>query len=259
MRRFAAILLGTTLLAVSPRAFAGTKSIDESAWKRTGGVPTSLPGVYVERNQILFHNAARYYQLKRFEYTPDEQGRAIDRDFFGRYSTWERLLYFGYGLTNGLAVEMEATVVSDAVLETSPQDTGSRRRIRESGLGDMETRLNWQWLREEESRPGVFSYGEIGYPLQPGNRIIGSSEWEGKLGSGMMRSTRWGTVALRAAAKYESEEGAVEFGEVGLDYLKQVTPACRFLAGVERLPNEWEFVLVAQFHDFSPPRFPESP
>lgn len=257
MRTFAAFWIGIGLLAGASPAPAGTASIDDRAWKRTRGVPTSQPGVYLERNDLLVDNASRYYRLGRYEYAPSELGHSLDRDFFGSFSSWERLLYVSYGLTDRVSVETEARFVSEAVLETSPRDPVSRRVVRESGLGDLESRVNWQWLSEGVSLPGAFSFGEVSYPLQGGNRIITDGSWDCALGTGILKNLPFGMIAMSASAQYESDDGTIEPAELGIDYLKKVTTDLRFLAALDRLPNEWEFMIVAQFRDFSPARFPE--
>ena len=82
------------------------------------------------------------------------------RDFRSKYRASEGLIFFGYGITERLAVEFEAAVIS-ATLEKSKDDPSAMPdKLKESGLGDVEGQFRWRWAKENERRPELFSYFE---------------------------------------------------------------------------------------------------
>ena len=84
------------------------------------------------------------------------------------------------------------------------------------------------------SGPEVFSYFETVFPLQKRKRLIGTQDWEFKLGTGVIRGFRWGTTTLRAAIAYDRAERKGELGEYAVEYLKRLSPAVRVFAAIER-------------------------
>ena len=58
-------------------------------------------------------------------------------------------------------------------------------------------------MKENERRPEVFSYFETVFPLQDEYSLIGTSDWEFKLGTGITKGFSWGTITLRTAAEYD--------------------------------------------------------
>ena len=217
---------------------------------RGTGIPTSQFGTYVRKGELLVYPFFEYYRDKDFEYKPSEFGFGIDQDYRGKYRASEGLLFMAYGLSDWLAVELEAAVI-DATLETSLDDlSGIPEKIHESGLGDVEGQLRARWFRETERRPEVFSYFEAVAPLQKDKRLIGTQEWELKLGAGLVKGFSWGTVTVRAAAEYARDEGErkLEFGEYAVEYLKRLSPRWRVYLGVEGEQDEVSLIPEAQWH-----------
>lgn len=205
-------------------------------------IPTSMFGTYVNPGELLVYPFFEFYGDNNYEYSPNELGYGVDMDYRGDYEASEGLIFLGYGLTRSLCLEVEAAVIT-AELEPSPDDPATPAgAIQESGLGDVQTQLNWLFMRETESRPAAFSFLEVVYPLQKSRVLIGTSEWEFKLGAGLIRGFHWGTMMVRAAAEYNQSESAVELGEIAASYLKRLSPNFRVYFGVEGTQDEWELI-----------------
>jgi hypothetical protein len=217
---------------------------------RGSGISTSQFGTYVRKGELIVYPFFEYYRDADAEYKPSEFGFGLDQDFRGKYRASEGLLFLGYGLTDWLAIELEAAVI-DATLETSPDDpSGIPARIHESGLGDVEGQFRARWSRETERRPEVFSYFEAAAPFQKDKLLIGTSEWELKVGAGLVKGFSWGTVTVRAAAEYARDEveRKLEFGEYAVEYLKRLSPRWRGYLGVEGEQDEVSLIPEAQWH-----------
>jgi hypothetical protein len=242
---YRALIVVLVLVATQPLEARAQQRIDRSR-DRGPGIPTSMFGTYIDRGELLVYPFFEYYLDRNAEYKPQELGYGLDVDFRGRYRATEGLIFLGYGISERLAVELEAAVIS-ARLEKSPTDPSSMPdTLKESGLGDVEGQLRWRWNRETESRPEIFSYFEAVLPLQKDKRLIGTQHWEFKLGTGIVRGLSWGTVTLRAAVEYDGEENSIGPGEYAVEYLKRVSPALRLYAGVEGSEDEIEWISEAQ-------------
>ena len=101
-------------------------------------------------------------------------------------------------------------------------------KLKESGLGDVESQLRWRYSKETESRPGFFGYYETVFPLQKDKKLIGTPDWELKLGSGMIKGFNWGTMTVRLSAEYAAEDEEFAFGEYAVEYLKRISELFRF-------------------------------
>jgi hypothetical protein len=249
------VIIFTTFLLIPAWSLCGThgslSSDDELPpylRDRGPGISTSMFGTYVLPGELLVYPFFEYYLDHDAEYSPQELGFGLDRDFRGEYEAFEGLIFLGYGLTSDISVEMEAAVIS-ADLDKSPEDpTDVPDEINESGLGDVQTQINWRWLRETGRRPALFSYFEVVYPLQKDKVLIGTSDWEFKLGTGVIRGFGWGTMTLRAAVEYDRSEDKFEIGEVAVEYLRRFSPLMRLYVGVEGTQDEVELIPELQLH-----------
>ena len=215
---------------------------------RGTGVPTSMFGTYVVSGELLIYPFFEYYYDDNMEYAPAELSYGLNEDYRGKYRASEWLIFLGYGMTDMVALEVEVAVI-DATLEKSRDDPSDMPdRIFESGLGDVQMQLDWRWVTESEHRPEVFSYAEVVFPFNKDKVLIGTSDWEIKLGIGAIRGYRWGTVTGRAAVEYSAEESKLELGEIAIEYLKRVSPSWRLYTGVEAAQDEVELILEAQWH-----------
>lgn len=221
---------------------------------RGTGIPTSMFGTYVRPGELLVYPFIEFYRDSNMEYSPDEFGYDLDRDYRGRYQATEALIFIGYGLSNRWAIEFEAAVI-DSSLEKSSDDTSEMpNKIEESGLGDVEGELRYRWFEENEHRPEVFNYFEYVIPTQEEGSLIGTTDWEFKLGVGAVKGFSWGTMTLRAALEYDMAEETTEIGEAAIEYLKRINPRWRLFLAVEGAEDEWEFIPELQWH-FRPNMF----
>jgi hypothetical protein len=231
------------LLPATPRA---QQPLDRSR-DRGPGIPTSMFGTYIEQGEVLIYPFFEYYRDSDAEYSPDELGYGLDEDFRGRYRASEALLFVGWGVSKRLALEFEIATIS-ATQERSPDDpTAMPASITESGLGDVEGQVRWRWTEETNRAPELFSYFETVFPLQKSRQLIGTSDWEFKLGTGVVRGFSWGTATFRAAVEYDGEEGTMALGEYALEYLKRLSSSWRVLAAVEGSEDEIEGITELQW------------
>lgn len=232
-------LLAVLLAALALPAAAPAVPIEEPETlpahlrDRGTGVPTSMFGTYVRKGELLVYPFAEWYADANYEYKPSELGYGLDVDHRGRYSGSEQLVFLGYGVTRDLAIEVEGAYIS-AELDKAPNDpTALPGEFEEAGIGDVEGQIRWRFLREEGGRPMAFTYFETVLPLQKNRYLIGTRDWEFKLGAGIARGYRWGTMTFRLAGEYAREERKFEAGEYALEYLRRLSPTWRVYAGIE--------------------------
>jgi hypothetical protein len=215
---------------------------------RGTGVPTSMFGTYVRPGELLIYPFFEYYYDNNMEYEPAELGFSLEQDFRGLYRASEGLIFLGYGLTDRLAFELEAAVIKASLEKSSSDPSAMPASITESGLGDVQTQIDWSWLKETETRPEIFSYAEVVYPHNKDKVLIGTSDWEVKVGTGLLRGFSWGTMTARAALEYAAADGTTELGEMAIEYLKRVSRSLRVYLGVEGAQDEVELIAEAQWH-----------
>ena len=209
---------------------------------RGTGIATSMFGTYITAGQIILYPFYEFYYDKDAEYGPQEFGFDLDADFRGLYRAHEGLIYFGYGISDNFAFEFEAAYIAAEQHKSKNDPTAMPDKIKESGIGDVESQLRWRWNKESEDSPEIFSYFETVFPLQRNRQLIGTQEWEFKLGSGMIKGFRWGTLTTRLAVEFVTEENKVEFGEYAIEYLNCVSALFRYYVGVEGSQDEIEFI-----------------
>jgi hypothetical protein len=249
MKSAALCLLVSSLISVAADT-ARAQGADLPAYlqDRGTGQPTSMFGVYIRERELLVYPFFEYYYDNDIEYTPDELGYGQDVDYRGKYRATEGLIFLGYGVTDWLAVELEAAVI-DASLESAPEDTtGVPDKIEESGSGDVEGQIRARLKRETEGGPEIFSYFEAVSPQQKDKVLIGTPDWEFKLGFGVVRGFSWGTMTLRLAGEYNKEEDKGELGEYAVEYLNRLSPKWRVYLGIEGSQDELELIPEAQWH-----------
>lgn len=215
---------------------------------RGTGVPSSMFGTYIRPGQLRIYPYYEYYLDNDFEYKPAELGYGLDQDFRGRYRASEWLLFLGYGLTDWMALEVEAAVISANLRKSASDPSPTPAEISESGLGDVETQLRVRWMRENDRRPELFSFFETVFPFQKSKKLIGTRHWEWKAGFGLIRGFSFGTVTLRVAGEYTTEESTLELGEYAVEYLKRISPSWRAFVAVEGSQDEVELITEAQWH-----------
>lgn len=249
MKRLKLALSFVWAIGMLPRDAAAQDGDTLPSWLRDRGtgIPTSMFGTYVRPGELLLYPFFEYYRDHNAEYSPDDFGFGLDQDFRGRYRAYEGLIFVGYGLTDWLAIEFETAVIK-ATLHTAPEDpTAVPDVIEESGWGDIEGQLRARWLKERPGRPEIFSFFEVVVPHQKDKPLIGTPDWEFKLGTGLIRGFRWGTMTLRVAAEYSLEESKIEFGEYAVEYLRRLSPGWRVYLGIEGSQDEVELIPEVQW------------
>jgi hypothetical protein len=225
-------------------ATAGAQAFDRLR-DRGPGVPVSMFGSYIESGQLFIYPFFEYYRDSNAEYKPAELGYGLEQDFRAKYRAYEGLIFIGYGISERLAVEFEAAVIR-ATQHKAPEDPSTMpATLTESGLGDVEGQLRWLWNREDAGTPAFFTYFETVFPLQKSKQLIGTAEWEFKLGSGMVRGFRWGTTTLRLGIGYS--EGSLELGEYAVEYLRRLSSQVRLFGAIEGSEDEVELITEAQW------------
>jgi hypothetical protein len=215
---------------------------------RGTGVPTSMFGTYIRRREILVYPFYEFYYDHNAEYDPSETGYGPEADYVARYVAHEGLVYFAYGITDWLMIEVEAAVISATQWKADEDTTQTPDSIHEAGLGDVEGEVRWRYFPEREIRPELFGYFETVLPLQPDRRIIGTSAWEFKFGAGIMKGFAFGTFTGRVAVEYDAGEEKFEVGEYALEYLKRISTHFSVFGMIEGSQDEVELVAELNLH-----------
>lgn len=253
MRLMVLALLGV-LIAPSPaaaearRGHLETDGLPSHLRDRGEGIPLSMFGTFVQKGQLLVYPFVEFYRDANFEYKPSDLGQPEEIDYRGEYQASEQLLFLAYGLSDRLAIELEGAIIQAELTKSSLDGSALPARIKESGVGDVEGQIRWRWAKETQKRPEVFSYFETVGPTQPEGSLIGTSDWEFKLGTGVTRGFAWGTMAARFAVEYSRGESTFDAGEMAVEYLKRLSPNWRVYAGVEGNQDEIGLITEAQWH-----------
>ena len=212
------------------------------------GTPTSMFGTYIEKGELRVYPFFEYYLHNKEEYAPNEFGYIGEMDFESKFREYEWLIFLGYGITDNLVIELEDAVTS-ATLEKSEDDNSEMPdELTDSGIGDVQTQINWRWITETEARPAAFSYFEVVFPTVDEGSLIGTSDWEFKFGSGIEKGFNWGTLTCRASIEYIAEDSSFESGEFAVEYLKRLSRYWRVYTGIEGNSDEMELIAEAQWH-----------
>jgi hypothetical protein len=247
-RAVCALILGLgTLLSAGSPACGGPSETPPRLEDRGGAIPTSQFGTYVSRGQFLVYPFYEYTSTGEAEYVPSELGFTGNQEFFGKLKENEALIFLAYGFSDRVALEFEAALWASAELTKAPEDpSGVPDHLKESGLGDVESQLRWVWSPETATRPLLYSFWEVVFPLQKSKVLLGTQDWETELGFGAVRGYGWGTINGRVSMKYDREDGQVEVGEYAFEYLKRTSPRWRWVASLEGEDDELSLIGEAQ-------------
>jgi hypothetical protein len=235
-------------LLASGTCVSAEENLPYYLYDRGTGIPTSMFGTYVRSGELLIYPFVEFYLDSDQEYSPDELGYDEDEDYEGKYRATEALIFIGYGINNHWALEFEAAII-DAKLEKSSDDTSDMPdTVDESGLGDVEGQIRYRWFGENTHRPELFNYFECVIPTTKEDSLIGTSDWEFKLGIGTVKGFHWGTMTLRGAVEYDKAEDKTELGELAVEYLKRINKTWRVFLAIEGTQDEWECIPELQWH-----------
>ena len=225
----------------------GAQDLPYYLYDRGTGMPMSIPGTYVKDSELLIYPFYEYYYDSNIEYEPLDFGVPSNKEYRGKYTANEGLIFLGYGITDRLAVEFEAGIIS-ATLTKSGNDTSALEpKFTESGVSDVEGQVRWRWNHESAGTPEFFNYFEFVFPTGEKNSLIGTSNWEFKLGAGVIKGFRFGTFTFRFAFDYNTGEKVVEPGEFALEYLKRLSDNFRIFMMIEGAQDEFSLVPEIQW------------
>src|SRR5262245_43613770 len=217
-RRFSSTFLFAVLILASSAAHAAPAAAPDSLppWlaDRGPGMWTSNFGTYVNAHELLFMPFVEGYYDNNTEYKPAELGYGLEQDFRGKFRAVENQIFLAYGLNDAFSVELEAAVFAAARLYKAPEDPSSMpERLEQSGFGDWQMELNWRAVKESAKRPEVFALVEVDPPSSANKPLIGTPDWETKVGVGVIRGLSWGTVSGRVGMIYSAADGTFDTGE----------------------------------------------
>ena len=229
-----AVVLACTLALPGPVAWAADAgTLPAYLRDRGAGIPTSMFGTYIRQGEWLVYPFAEWYADRNIEYKPSELGYAGDDDHRGKYSASENLLFVAYGITDHLAVELEGARITAELTKSTQDPSLLPHELEATGTGDIEGQIRWQFRDETERHGAAFLHFESVFPTQPENSLIGTTDWEHKLGVGTVRGHAWGTMTFRAAVEYSAAENKLEYGEYAIEYLRRLSPAFRVVSVIE--------------------------
>jgi len=216
---------------------------------RGRGTPTDIFGTYCRKGELLVYPFFEYYMNDDAPYNPQELGFDLDEDFEGKFRSDEWLLYIGYGLTEDIVLALETALYVRETQWKSPEDTSTMPdTFEESGFGDTGLHIHWKLMRETARRPALFTYLEVGLPLQEDKDMIGTHDWELVPGVGIIRGFSWGTLTGKISLDYSAEDEELALGECAVEYLKRLSPSWRVYLGVAGDGDEIELIPELQWH-----------
>ena len=241
------VLLITAIVLHWTRSFAQDE-LPVYLRDRGTGIPVSMFGTYVRKGQFLFYPFYEYIYDGNMEYEAFDFGFGSKQEFRGRFRAHEGLIFIGYGVSDRLALEFEAGVIT-AELDKSENDPSPLpATLEESGISDVEGQIRWRWNFESAKTPEFFNYFEYVLPTGKKNSLIGTSDWELKLGGGLIKGFSWGTITFRVTVDYTAAEKKIEAGEYALEYLKRVSNRFRVFVMLEGSEDELELIPEIQWH-----------
>jgi hypothetical protein len=239
-------LILLTVMAQAPVALG-----QEYLQDRGAGIPLSLFGAYIGKGELLVLPFYEFTRDRNREYQPREFGFGSEEDFRGKFQSSSGQVFVAYGLSDRLALEFEAALMSVS-FDKAPRDAlTAPARIEESGFTDIEGQLRWRWSEENDRRPEIFSYLEITVPSQRHKLLIGDHNWDFRPGVGLVKGFTWGTVTVRSDLEYNLEPDVLDVGETAVEYLKRLSSAWRLYLGIEGgeggAIDEWDFISGVQW------------
>ncbi|NIP26293.1 hypothetical protein GWN28_04795 [candidate division KSB1 bacterium] len=242
------LMLLITAVIQQPQKIFAQEALPVYLRDRGTGIPVSMFGTYVRKGELLIYPFYEYIYDHNMEYEPFDFGFESKREFRGHFRAHEGLIFIGYGISDRLALEFEAGVIT-ADLDKSDNDLSALpATLEESGLSDVEGQIRWRWNYETAKTPEVYNFFEYVLPIGEKKSLIGTSDWELKLGTGLIKGFNWGTVTFRVSVDYTAAEKKLEPGEYALEYLKRVSNRIRFFVMLEGSEDEIELIPEIQWH-----------
>lgn len=236
------------MVAPHPSLAAENANLPSYLSDRGTGLHTSLFGTYVQKGELLFYPFYEYTKSSDFEYKPSDLGHSGEKDYFGKETEQEYLVYFAYGFTDQLMAEFESALYAQANFHKAPDDTSTvPNHLRESGVGDTEGQIRYRLLNETEGRPEVLGFFEVVLPLQKTKKLIGTQHWELAPGLNITKGFPIGTFSVKLSLSYTSDEHNIQSGEYALEYVKRLSPSWRTVLAVEGEQDEVSAIGEVQY------------
>jgi len=245
-------MITTYALAVGISATLSAQVQDPPNLRDRGpGVRTSEFQTYIARHQLLLLTSVAHTRDHNLEYNPLDWGYGTQVDLRGTFRSSAGQLFLAYGVTDWLAVELEASELS-ARFERSPSDTsGTPARILESGIGDFAGQVRLRFAQERGRRPEIWGAVEVIPASMKRKVLIGDKLTDVKGEIGLTRGFQFGTMTLRTTVEYNHGDHHWDLGETSLEYLRRLSPAWRVLLAIEGgesgALDEWTFVTAGQW------------
>jgi len=247
-RVIVALLLIMTAMMLPPASSFAQEDLP-AYWRDRGtGISISQFGTYVRKGELLLYPFYEYYHDNNLEYEPFDFGFRSIQEYRGRYRANEGIFFIGYGISDRIAVEFEIAAISVKFDKSKIDFSPVPARIEDSGLGDVEGQIRWRWNQEGADKPEYFSYFETVFPTGKKHSLIGTSDWEFKLGTGLIKGFKWGTLTIRSAVEYSAAEKTFGHGEYAFEYLKKMSKHFRFFAMLEGSEDEVALIPEIQWH-----------
>ena len=238
--RFASSILVAVVAALTsaaPSHASEHEGLPHYLADRGDGILLSILGTYVRAKEFIVYPFYEYTRTSKFEYSPDElkvTGPDSSKEFFGKMVEKEFLLFFAYGLSKSLAVELESAVHSSVDFTKSPEDnTGTPDTLKESGLGDTEMNVRYRWREETETKHEILFFFKTEFPLQKKKTLLGTKDWNFELGTVWTKGYSFGTLSYKISAAYDREDKKVELEEWTIDYLKRLNDTWKLALSIE--------------------------
>ena len=217
---------------------------------RNDGIPTSVGSIYVRDGELLTLLDLQYNRDNEFEYDPNEFGFPSSGEFKGKYWDSSVDVLVAYGLSDDMALELEAAATKASLEKAEDDLTNMPNELKNSGLGDVRARLDWRVLEENDHRPEVFTYVGVLAPHNSSDHLIGTPDWVANAGAGVVRGFGWGTMTFRMGLEYDlGSASELDWGEVAVEYLKRLSPEMTVYGAVKVLEgDEYSLVGELQWH-----------
>jgi hypothetical protein len=135
-------------MALAVAGLVGRAGAQANLRDRGPGVPSSMFGTYIESGQLILFPFFEYARDRNREYNPGKLGYGLDREFRGRHRSSAGQIFVAYGLTGGLAIEVEGAYVSADLRKSAEDPSPLPARIEQAGLIDLEGQIRLRVTRE---------------------------------------------------------------------------------------------------------------
>ena len=242
MNRAVLSLIALALVLAPPSAASVADGAPEP------GVPTSLAGTGIARQELLVIPSFEHSRNRGFQYNPEEFGYGPGHDYHAERRTTEGTVFVGYGLTRNVAVEFEAGRGAVELRKSADDTTAMPARLRESGTTGVTARISWLMRPESAGRAAWFGFVDASLPHDRARSLIGRRGVSWLVGVGAERTSRWGTVSARHSFEWDTASiSPLDWGEFAVSWNRDVRRHTRATGAIEgQLDEIWLVLQVDQ-------------